>query len=344
MHPSQVVANAALSTHRWRTLRASALFRGALATLACVLVAPQASAEGTWPTHVVRLVTPFSAGGPGDDFARMTSDALVRALGQPVIVDNKAGAGGIIGADAVAKSAADGYTLLAGANGAILNSLIRPKMPYAADSLVPVTGISASPSLIVVAPDVTAKSLKELQALGKREKDGLLFATTGIGSTSHFSGEMIKTALGIPLAFVPYKSGGESMQALIGGQVKVLSDVPTAALVGLVKAGKIRALAVASDHRLAALPDVPTTAEAGFPSIRMTHWLGLFAPKGTPPAILDRVNAAVQAWVVTEPVRKEFAARNAEPMTGDRPAFTSFIVGEQRRLGKIATELHIVVE
>jgi tripartite-type tricarboxylate transporter receptor subunit TctC len=155
---------------------------------------------------------------------------------------------------------------------------------------------------------------------------------------------MLKTNLGIALTLVPYKSGGESMQALISGQVKLLSEVPSAALVSLVKAGRIRALAVASDHRLAALPDVPTTAEAGFPGIRMTHWLGLFAPKGTPPAILDRISADVQIWLASDATKKDLAARNAEPMTGDRAAFTRFINGEKTRLGKIASDLHIVAD
>src|ERR1700704_4966770 len=145
----------------------------ALAAIAAAAVPSATHAQAAWPTKIVRLVTPFSAGGPGDDVARMTADALGKSLGQTVIVDNKAGAGGIIGADTVAKAAADGYTLLAGANGAILNDFVRPKMPYKPDDLVPVTGVSSSPSLIVVASDVPAKSMRELQAWAKGEKDGI---------------------------------------------------------------------------------------------------------------------------------------------------------------------------
>ncbi|MDQ7957602.1 MAG: tripartite tricarboxylate transporter substrate binding protein [Pseudomonadota bacterium] len=318
------------------------LARTALVALALALAAGAASAQSpAWPTKPIRIVTPYAAGGPGDDTARMVADGLAKALGQPVIVDNKPGAGGIIGADLVAKAPADGYTLLAAANGTLINSLIRGKMPYAAGDLVPVTGVSASPSLLVVDPSLQATNMKELQALARAEPRGLFFATTGIGSTSHFSGELIKAALGAPLTFVQYKSGGESSAALHSGQVQMLSEVPSASLVALVKAGKMRALAVASDHRLAALPEVPTTVEAGFPTIRMTHWLGLMAPKGTPPVVLDRINAAVQKFISTPEQRQFVAQRNSEPMLGDRAAFTRFIDDENRRLGGLAQQLRI---
>ena len=322
----------------------NAFFRRTLILSVLAAAAVPAFAQGAWPQRPIRLVTPFSAGGPGDDTARLVADGLSKALGQPVIVDNKPGAGGIIGADVVAKSAPDGYTLLAAANGTLINSLIRTKMPYAATDLVPVTGVSASPSLLVIDPELKARNLKELQALARSEPNGIFFATTGIGSTSHFAGEMIKIALGVPLTFVQYKSGGESSAALHSRQVQMLSEVPSASLVSLAKSGKVRALAVASDHRLAALPDVPTTVEAGFPGIRMTHWLGLMAPKGTPPAVLDRINAAVQAYVASQAVRETMASRNSEPMLGDRAQFTRFIDGENKRLGQLARELKIVAE
>lgn len=314
-----------------------------LGALCCIATAP-AWAQASWPQRPIRIVTPFSAGGPGDDSARLIGDALSKALNQPVVIDNKPGAGGIIGADAVAKAAPDGYTLLAAANGTLINSLIRTKMPYPSGALVPVTGVSASPSLLVVDPGMPVSNLKELQAFARRESKGIFFATTGIGSTSHFSGEMAKASLGVPLTFVQYKSGGESSMALHSKQVQMLSEVPSASLVGLVKSGAIKALAVASDKRLAALPDVPSTAEAGFPGIRMTHWLGLMAPAGTPPEVLDRINAAAQAWLATPAAQEVLASRNSEPMRGDRKQFGAFIDGENQRLGKIARELKIVAD
>jgi tripartite-type tricarboxylate transporter receptor subunit TctC len=318
--------------------------RALLAGIAAALLASSALAQGAWPQRPIRIVAPFSAGGPGDDSTRLVADALSKALGQPVIVDNKPGAGSIIAADAVAKAPPDGYTLLAAANGTLINSLIRKKMPYAAGDLVPVTGVSDVPSLLVIDASIPAKDLKELQAYAKKESRGIFFATTGIGSTSHFSGEMIKASLGVPLTFVQYKSGGESSAALLSGQVQMLSEVPSASLLGLVKTGRFKAIAVASDQRMTALPNVPSTAEAGFPGIRMTHWLGLMAPKGTPPEILDRISAAVQAWLATPAGREAAATRNVEPMLGDRKQFTAFVDGENQRLGKLASELKMVAD
>ena len=324
------------------------MFPSTLSRLAAITllatVSISAFAQAAWPQRPIRLVTPFSAGGPGDASARLLADALGKRLGQPVIVDNKPGAGGIIGADAVAKAQADGYTLLAGANGTVINSLIRPKMPYAATDLVPVSGVNQVPSMILVDSKMKAASLKELQAAARGQANPLFFATTGIGSTSHFAGEMIKAGLGIPLSFVNYKSGGESDAALLAGQVQVLSEVPNAQVAGLAAAGRVHPLAVAGDRRMAAFPRVPTTAEAGFPNIRMTHWLGIFAPKGTPDTLLDKLHAEIQAAIQTEAFKAGSAQQNAEPMLGSRADFTRQIRAEADRLGKIATELKIVAE
>lgn len=320
--------------------------RSLIAVAGLALSAPlfAQSAATDWPTRPIRIVAPYAAGGAGDETARTVAEGLSKALGQPVVIDNKPGAGGVIGADAVAKSAPDGYTLLAGANGTLINPMIHPKIPYAPADLAPVSGVSFSPSLLVADIDTGVATLKQLQAYAKANPKGIFFGTTGIGSTGHFSGEMIKASLGVPLTFVQYKGSGETNAALLGHQVQLISDVPNKALVGLGKAGRVRMLAVASDKRMAQLPEVPTTAEAGFPDIRMTHWLGLFAPKGTPPAVLDRINAAVQAFVTSPAERANQAARNSEPLVGDRAQFTAFIDGETARLGKMAKDLKIVAE
>lgn len=320
------------------TLRRLTLAAAALG-LSCA-----AWAQGAFPSRPIRLVTPFSAGGPGDLSARLLADALSKRLGQPVVVDNKAGAGGVIGADAVAKAAPDGYTLLAGANGTITNSLIRTKMPYALSDLVPVSGINSVPSMILVDPKLKATTLKELQVQGRAQAQPLFFATTGIGSTSHFAGEMIKASLAIPLSLINYKSGGESHQALLAGQVQLLSEVPNKQIEAFAAAGKLRPLAVAGDRRMVQFPGVPTTAEAGFPGIRMTHWLGVFAPKGTPEAVLEKLNVEIQAAIQTEAFKAGSAQQNAEPWLGNRAEFTRQIHAETEKLGKIATDLKIVAD
>ncbi|MBB3182232.1 tripartite tricarboxylate transporter substrate binding protein [Variovorax sp. Sphag1AA] len=314
------------------------------AALAGLALSSGAFAQADWPMRPIRIVAPYAAGGAGDESARTIAEGLSKALGQPVVVDNKPGAGGVIGADIVAKSPADGYTLLAGANGTLINPLIHRKLPYAASDLVPVTGVSFSPSLIVADPTINVNTLAQLQVHAKADSKGIFFGTTGIGSTGHFSGEMIKAALGVPLTFVQYKGSGETAMALSSHQVQLLSDVPSVALVNLGKAGKVRMLAVASDKRMPQLPDVPTTAEAGYPSIRMIHWLGLFAPKGTPPAVLDKLNAAAQTFISSPAQRADMAARNTEPMLGNRAQFTAFVDSETARLGKMAKDLSMVAE
>ncbi|MES2184140.1 MAG: tripartite tricarboxylate transporter substrate binding protein [Pseudomonadota bacterium] len=314
---------------------------GTAALAAAVL---PARAEPAWPAKPLRLLAPFSPGGPGDEDCRAIADLLGRQLGQPAVVDNKAGAGGIIAATVLTQSPPDGYTLMGGANGVLINGLIRSKLSYKPADIVPVSGVLGTPSTILVDPRLKVGSLKELQAYARSRPEGIFFATTGIGSTSHFAGEIIKATLGIPLTFVQYKSGGESAAALLGGQVQMLSEVPSPNVVAHVTAGKMRAIAVAGAQRLPRLPQVPTTAEAGFPEIRMTHWLGIFGNRGTPDAILDRINAVIQAGIVTPEFRAFLALKNAEPMVGPRADFARFMETEGVRLGRIAKELNIAAD
>ena len=309
---------------------------------ACAL---PAFAQGNWPDKPIRLVLPFSAGGPGDITTRQIAQAVSLQLKQPVIVDNKPGAGGIIGSDFVAKSPADGYTLLIAGNGAIANALLRPKMPYAETDLVPVASTSNAPSVIVINPASPVKNLKELQAYARTRPGGVTFGTAGAGSTGHFVAEMLKSALGVPITVVHYKSGSESVTAVIGGQIDLASESPVA-VQGYLRSGKLRALAVTDDKRLASLPDVSTTAEQGFAAVRMQHWGGVFAPRGTPPAVLDRIAAAWNAGFLADAkLRAEFEGNGSyQTGNGTRAEFKQFLRSEKQRLGRIVADSKMTLE
>jgi len=296
-----------------------------------------AHAQGTWPDKPIRMVLPFAAGGPGDITARLIAQGLGKQLNQTVIVDNKPGAGGLIGSDFVAKSAPDGYTILIAGNGAVANALLRSKMPYADSDLVPVVEGNTAPSVMVASAGAAFRDLKELQAYGKR-KGVITFGTAGAGSTGHFVGEMVGAALGVPVTIVHYKSGSETVNAIVGGQIDMASEAAVGVM-GYVKGGKLRALAVTDDKRTAVLPDVPTTTEQGFPSIQMQHWGGLFAPRGTPPAVLDRVAQAIDTAFKTDAaMRAQFEANGSQVGGGTRAEFAQVLAREKQRLGKIVSD------
>ncbi|CAN5339558.1 tripartite tricarboxylate transporter substrate binding protein [soil metagenome] len=302
-----------------------------------------ARAQADWPERPIRLVLPFSAGGPGDTNVRAMAQAMSRLLGQPIMVDNRPGAGGIIGSDMVAKSAPDGYTLLSAGNGAIANPLLRVKMPYADSDLVPVVATSTAPSVIVTSATSTVKSLKDLQAYGK-SKGVITFGTAGPGSTGHFVAEMVQEALGVPVTVVHYKSGSQTTTALIGGEVDIASEAPIG-VAGYVRGGKLRALALTARERSGPLQDVETTVEQGFPTVQMQHWGGIYAPKGTPPAILDRIAGAAQRAYASDPDLIAVMERGgAQPMRGARPDFERFVRSEKERLAKLVADSGMKLE
>jgi tripartite-type tricarboxylate transporter receptor subunit TctC len=244
----------------------------------------------------------------------------------------------------VAKSPPDGYTLLVAGNGAVSNALLRSKMPYADADLVPVVGTNTAPSVLVINPASAIKSLKDLQAFGKSSPAGITFGTAGAGSTGHFVAEMLRAALGVPVTVVHYKSGSETVTAIIGGQIDITSESPVG-VTGYLQSGKLRALAVADDKRLAVLPNVATTAEQGFASIRMQHWGGFFAPRGTPPAVLDRINTAMQTAFATDTtLRAQFEAGGSQSIPGSRAEFDQFLRNEKQRLGKLVTDSRMTME
>ncbi|CAG2159944.1 tripartite tricarboxylate transporter substrate binding protein [Cupriavidus numazuensis] len=304
----------------------------ALALAACAVTAT-ATAE-TWPAKPVKFVVPFGPGGANDLVARAVADAASKQLGQPIIVENKPGAGSVLGADYVAKSAPDGYTFLAPAGGVITNAMIKAHLPYKEQDLVPVSLLAVSPSIIVVPADSPIKDLKGLVALGKGNKS-LNFATAGTGSTPHFVGEMLKLATGVKVEIIPYKSGSEGMVAVVGKQVDATSEASVVVL-PQVKGGKLRAIASTWNTRIAAMPDVPTTAELGYPGVFIGHWSGVFAPRGTPEAILDKMNKAIDAAIKSPELRARLIPQGIQPMGGTRADFSKFLADEKARLGPIA--------
>lgn len=293
----------------------------------------------TWPSRPIRFVVPFGAGGANDLVARAVADGVSRQLGQPVIVENKPGAGSVLGADYVAKSAPDGYTFLTPAGGIITNALIKQHMPFKEDDLVPVVMAAVSPSVVVVPADSPYKTLKDFVAASKAGP-GLNFSTAGTGSTPHFVAEMLKNESGMKVQIVPYKSGSDGVVAVIGKQVDATSESSVVVL-PQIKGGKLRALASTWDRRIAAMPDVPTAQEQGYKGVFIGHWTGVFAPRGTPDAILDRLNTAINAALKTPELRARLVPQGIDPVGGSRAEFVKFLAAEKGRLAPIVKAAHM---
>jgi tripartite-type tricarboxylate transporter receptor subunit TctC len=303
-----------------------------LAALAGLLACGSAAAQ-TWPTRPIRLVVPFAAGGANDLMARAAAEGASKALGQPVVVENKPGAGAALGADLVAKSAPDGYTFLVSAAGVISNGMIKKNLPYKDSDLVPVGMIGLAPSVILVPADAPYKDLKDFIAASKTGP-GFHWATAGTGSTPHFVEGMLETKYGAKLDTVPYKSGSESITAVLGKQVEATSEASIVALPYL-RSGKLKALANTWTTRISAYPDLSTATEQGFPDVRIAHWAGVHAPRGTPEAVLDKMSAAIDAAMKTPATADKLKALGIEPIGGTRAAFVQFVDAERARLGAV---------
>ncbi|HCQ47737.1 tripartite tricarboxylate transporter substrate binding protein [Achromobacter sp. LC458] len=322
------------------------MFRTPIRYAAGLLVACSAAFAATpamaaWPDKPITFVAPFSAGGANDLVARIIAKAVGTTLKQSVIVENRPGAGGVVGAAHVARSAADGYTYLVGSNGTVTNSLIRSDQPYKDDELTPVALLTITPSVIVANPSNPAKDLKDFVERAKKAKtDRITFSTAGNGSTPHFVAEMVKEATGLPIEPIAYKSGSEGVTAVIGNQVDATSEASIVTL-PLIQSGKLKALATTWDKRMASAPDIPTTAEAGFPAVRIGHWAGLYAPAGTPADVLDKMNAAVEQSLQTKEVQDALRQSSIEPGGGSRASFVEFAASERERLGKIVKNGHM---
>ncbi|GAA0749873.1 tripartite tricarboxylate transporter substrate binding protein [Ideonella azotifigens] len=305
----------------------------ALALAAALPGLAQAQAA-PWPSKPIHFVVPFGPGGSNDIVARAVAEATAKVLGATIIIENKPGAGSMLGADIVAKSAPDGYTFLTPAAGVITNAMIKTKMPYQEDALVPVVMMAVSPSVIVVPADSKIRDLKGLVAASKKG-DGLNFSTAGTGSTPHFVAEMLKLKAGAKMQIIPFKSGSEGMSAVVGNQVDATSEGSPIVL-PMIKGGKLIPIASTWSRRIAALPDLPTAQEQGFNDIVIGHWTGVFAPKGTPDAILDKLNAAVNTALKSSELRARLIPMAIDPTGGSREDFRKFLAAEKARLGPIA--------
>ncbi len=314
-----------------------------LVALAAVVVATSPLGAGIaradWPDHPIRWVVPFGPGGANDLIARAAAEAVSKRLGQPVVIENKPGAGAIIGAEVVAKAKPDGYTWLVGAAGVVTNSLLRTDMPYPDSDLIPVGMIAVAPSVIVVNPSVPAGNLKEFVAWAKAQSGGINWATAGGGSTPHFVAEMLRES-GVNITIVPYKSGSEGMTAVLSNNVHATSEASIVVL-PQVKAGKLKAVATTYSKRISAYDSLPTAQEQGFAGVMIGHWAGLFAPKATPPAIVERMSKELEAAVKSAEFRDKMVPSGIEPEPGTTAAFVTFINAERDRLGRLAKKANM---
>jgi tripartite-type tricarboxylate transporter receptor subunit TctC len=290
------------------------------------------NAAEPWPSRPIHFVVPFGPGGANDLLARAAADGAAKVLGQPIVVENKPGAGTILGTDIVARAQPDGYTFLISSAGVVSNSMIR-KVPYKDADLVPVAMIGLAPSVIIVPANSPYKDLKEFVA-ASRKGAGLNWSTAGVGSTPHFVEGMLATGYGAKLNVVPYKSGNESVAAVLGSQVDATSEASIVVL-PQIKAGKLKALATTWTQRIAAYPELPTAMEQGFNDVQIAHWAGLHAPAGTPVDIQDKMAAAIDKAMKDPAVVQKLRGLGIEPIGGTRASFIKFCEDEHARLGKV---------
>ena len=311
-----------------------AAFRAVIVAYAMALT-PALAAE-PFPAKPAHLVVPFPPGGPLDAIGRAIAQKLTEAWGQGVVVENKPGAGGNIGADYVAKSAPDGYTVVMGALSThAVNPSLYAKMPYDAQKdFAPITLVAVTPNVLVVNPSLPVHSVKELIEYAKANPGKLSFGSGSNGSAGHLAGELFKVDTGTDMVHVPYKGAAPAMQALLAGDTQLMFDNLASAM-AQVKAGQLRALAVTTAQRSKLAPDLPTMAEAGVPGFDISTWFGLLAPAGTPPAVIEKWNVDVTKILSAPEMRERLAAQGAEAAPDSPAEFAQFIARELAKYGPI---------
>ena len=318
--------------------------------LACVLQVPASwsqsgSQSGSWPAKPIRIVVPFAPGGPADLLPRLIGPKLTEAWGQPVVVENKPGAGGNIGMDIVAKSAPDGYTLLIGPSGnLVVNPHLYPNLPYdVVRDFVPITLIASFSNVLVVNPEVPVKSVNELIALAKAKPGTLSFGSPGTGSQPHLGGEFLKLQAGIDIVHVPYSGTAPALRDLLGGQISFMFAQTSSAL-PQIQSGKLRALGIASPRRSAQLPDLPTIAEGGLPGFEAVSWYALLAPAGTPKDVITKLQLEVARILQLPDIREKLAAQGGDPAGNTSEQLTAMLRSESARYADIVKRANIKAE
>jgi tripartite-type tricarboxylate transporter receptor subunit TctC len=320
--------------------------RRSLAAALALCAAASAFAQApAYPSRPVTIVVPFAPGGGTDIAARAVATKLQQKWGQPVLVENRGGAGGLVGADQVAKARPDGYTLLVGNLGTqSINPALYKKLPYDADkAFAPVALICDLPFVMLVRPSMSEKSVQEVVAKAKTQPGKYTFASSGPGGSPHLTGEMLQIAAGVKLLHVPYKGGGPAMTDLMAGHVDMLFASALES-VGFVKSGKLKAMAVTGKTRLPMLPEVPTVAESGYPGFDSGSWVAMLAPAGTPQAIVDKVSADVREAVNAADIKQTLSAQGAIPHATTPAELGALIDTDRRRYTKLIDERGIKVE
>ena len=313
------------------------------AAVAALLVASGAALAGTnlaaqekstFADHPLRVIVPFSPGGATDQIARTVSQALGERLGQTVVVENKAGANGNIGALMAARAPADGYTLLVATSSHAVNATLYKKLDYSLTrDFAALSNLASVPLLLVVHPSVAAQSAQELSALARKD-DLLNYGSGGTGTAAHLAGAQFATLTGSKITHVPYKGGAQALQDLVGGQVQMMfGNLPE--MLPQVKAGRLRPIALTGDTRHPLLPEVPTFAEAGFPQIQAQSWFAMFAPAGVPAPLVEKLSDAIAQSVATPAVQEKLAAIGAQPIGNRHAQFQPFVEAEVQRWGQL---------
>jgi tripartite-type tricarboxylate transporter receptor subunit TctC len=293
----------------------------------------------TWPAKPIKWIVPFAPGGTTDILARTIGEKLTVALGQPVIIENKPGAGGGVGADFTAKAPPDGYTIMGGTISThAINASLYKSLPYdPVKDFVPITLIARVPNMLVINPDIPAKNVAELITLLKANPGKYSFASSGNGTSQHLSGELFKSIAGVDMQHIPYKGSPPALQDVVGGQVAMTFDNITTAW-PLAKGGKLRALAVTTAKRSAVAPDVPTLSESGLAGYEVGSWQGVFAPAGTPPAVVKRLNAEIVKIINMPDVKEKLIGLGAEPVGNTSEEFAALVQTEVAKWAEVVKQ------